>query len=522
MADTSRYSYDEIPYLGNPHAATHPDQLATLAVLMGMQPADPEHCRVLELGSGMGNNLIPMAESLPESRFVGIDLSERQVAAARDMANALALSNIDFQARSILDVGDELGQFDYVICHGVFSWVPAAVQDKILALCRRNLSGQGVAYVSYNTFPGWHQRGMVREMIDFHVQQFPDSATRVKQARALVGFLASAAAQPESSYAQGLREEAELLAERPDYYLFHEHLEEANQPLYFHEFAARAAAVGLQYLGEAWQHSTLLRYPTEVQETLRGMSSDLIMLEQYADFLSNRTFRRTLLCHAKVKLNRAPSTDIAARFHMEALARPTSERVVATSTDTVEFRTDDGMTVSTNAPLVKTALMVLFEAWPELLPFEDLCHRVESRLVAAHVQMAAKWRHGLAGTLLQFYLSNLVRMHVHVPRFVLTLGTRPVARPLARYQAEQGQPITSLLHRGALLNELDRALLPLLDGSRNRSALVDGLVHHALAGKLTIRNRDQPITDSTAIRAALEASLEPSLVRLARSALLIG
>src|SRR5262249_10252810 len=158
-------SYDDMPYSNNPFYHTHPDCLATVATLFGMTPPPVPRCRVLELGCAAGGNLIPMAFTLPDSRFVGIDLSPRQVATGLAVIDVLGLKNIELKPLSILDVDHGFGQFDSLICHGVYSWVPAAVQDKILTLCAEQLAPNGVAYVSYNIYPGWHVGGMIREML---------------------------------------------------------------------------------------------------------------------------------------------------------------------------------------------------------------------------------------------------------------------------------------------------------------------------------------------------------------------
>jgi SAM-dependent methyltransferase len=156
-------TYDQVPYESHPFAQTHPDRLATVATLLGMAPTPVEHCRVLELGCASGGNLIPMAAGLPESTFTGIDLSQSAIVAGQAMVASLQLTNIDLRHASILEADGELGIFDYIICHGVYSWVPPEVQDRILEICARNLAPNGVAYVSYNTYPGWHARGTIRE-----------------------------------------------------------------------------------------------------------------------------------------------------------------------------------------------------------------------------------------------------------------------------------------------------------------------------------------------------------------------
>lgn len=188
MPEQNRTSYDDVPYSSYPYRQSHPERLATIATLFGMQPPPLERCRVLELGCSMGGNLIPVAERFPESAFLGIDASSRQIAEGQAALRALELKNITLAHRSIMDVSAEDGAFDYVLCHGVYSWVPEEVQQKILAICRQNLSPNGVAYVSYNTYRCWHMRGMIRDMMLYRTRECGKPGERVRQARALLDF----------------------------------------------------------------------------------------------------------------------------------------------------------------------------------------------------------------------------------------------------------------------------------------------------------------------------------------------
>jgi hypothetical protein len=178
--------------------------------------------------------------------------------------------------------------------------------------------------------------------------------------------------------------------------------------------------------------------------------------------------------------------------------------------------------VSTNNPLVKTALLTLLEVWPRPVPFEALWTAVRSRLAAAPDPVALHDARPLAEALLHCYLSRLVELHVHLPPFVLDPGERPVASPLARLQASTETLVTNVRHHSVELNELDRVLLPLLDGSRDRNALVAALTELVGQGVFQIRHEGQPVRDRAVVQQILTASLQPSLRRLARSALLVG
>lgn len=525
MPDSTRNSYEEVPYHGTPLYPTHPDCLATLGTLLGMQPVPPADCRVLELGCGTGGNLLPMALALPGSRFLGVDLSPRQIEMGVETARAAGLTNLELQARSIMDVTEEDGLFDYIICHGVYSWVPPPVQEHILTICKRNLAPNGIAYVSYNAYPGWHNRGLVREMLGYHARQFPDPEVRVSQAKAFLRFLVDNADQAEPTYRALLKDEAELLAPKQDWYVFHEHLEEYNEPLYFSQFMRRAQAHGLQYLSEAWGHARIENQPAAVQETLRQISRDLIQLEQYLDFLRNRTFRRTLLCHEAVTLDRTPTPERVYRLKCSGLARPVSEQAVFDDVSTQEFRNDDGITASTNIPVVKTALAILWEVWPEVLPFEELWSRVVARLATSKRPNPPAEQQGrvvLVQHLIDCYLSHLVGLHVQAPPATIKIPERPRASPLARQQARSSDRVSSLRHRLVALSDFDQMVLLLLDGEHDRAALLAELTRLHQAGTLAMEREGQPITDPEIIQRTLEEGLNRSLHELARGSLLMA
>src|SRR5437763_5023612 len=142
---TSQSAYDIVPYTSLPFAQTHPDRLAALATLFSLDPPPLERCRVLELGCASGGNLIPMALTLPDAEFVGIDLSPVQIGEGQAVVAALGLANVRLSATSITDFDHGSGPYDYIIAHGVYSWVADAVQARMLEICERQLATKGIA-----------------------------------------------------------------------------------------------------------------------------------------------------------------------------------------------------------------------------------------------------------------------------------------------------------------------------------------------------------------------------------------
>ena len=181
MAEVTESSYDAIPYDGRAFAETHPDHLATLAALHGLESPATDGCRVLEIGCGDGGNLAPMAESLPESSFLGIDLGETHIERARQFASDVGLTNVEFRQQDIAELGAEEGTFDYIICHGVYSWVPGGVQKRIFDICFRQMTPNGVAFISFNTLPGWHLKRMIRDVTAYHCADVTDPQKRLEE-----------------------------------------------------------------------------------------------------------------------------------------------------------------------------------------------------------------------------------------------------------------------------------------------------------------------------------------------------
>lgn len=520
MATGPSSSYDEMPYGDNFFPHTHPDYLATVGRLFGIDVPPAATSRVLELGCAGGGNLIPMALELPEARFVGVDLSPRQVESGRQVIQRLALTNVDLQAMSILEVDDRLGSFDFIVCHGVYSWVPEVVRDKILEICSERLNPNGIAYLSYNTYPGWHARGMVREMMTFHVRGTTSAIERVEKARDFLENLVQVIRDPSSAYARIVRTESEFLQGVANSYLYHEHLEETNHPVYFHELIDLARARGLRFLAEARTPGLVEHLPAEARELLGSWAIDEVSSEQYLDFLCNRTFRRTLLCRVDVVRLDRPSPEVVSTLWVGSNVTPAQLDADARSDDPLEFRNPDGSTgLTTNNPLVKAALLTLHQARHLPMPFATLLDQVRARLGPEAVEDDQAV---LERSLLRCFLSNLVDLYLQPPRFAVEVPARPLASPLARLQAETGNRVVNLRRRTVELADFVRVVLRQLDGQRDQAGIIKALMGLVESGDFTLYQAENPIENLAEVEAIFQAEVAPCLERLAELALLAG
>ncbi len=450
-------SYDEIPYKGAPFAQSHPDRLAVMARLFGMQPAPVERCRVLELGCTDGGNIIPMAMMLPESSFLGIDLAESAIAAGQATVAGLGLRNIDLRACDLTQISPEWGQFDYIIAHGLYSWVPAQVREHVLRISKENLAPNGVVYISYNAYPGCRLREVIRDMMLFHIRTIEDPVERVAQGRALVQALVQAASSRTDAYQAFMRAEAENILERDPNVLFHDELSEEWQPFYFHEFLQQAAAYELQFLSEANLSDMQDAGPP-------GMvalgEADRVTRDQYRDFGKFRKFRQTLLCHGEVDLLPEPLASVTESLFIDSPARLEGE-----ADGVKHFTGQHGAGLKTAHPLAIRIIEQLMEAWPGALTFDDVAQGLneEDRQAAVAIIMAA-WSAGM------------VQLHEVPAQLATSASKRPLASPLARLQARNGDPLTTLRHSTvAPLGDTERKLVELLDGTHDRQAITEAL-----------------------------------------------
>ena len=520
-------SYDAVLYRGYPFPQTHPARLATIAHLFGMNPAPIDSCRVLELGCGDGANLIPMAVHLPEGEFVGIDSAARPIANGAALIGELGLKNIVLHERNLLGVSADFGQFDYIIAHGLYSWVPQPVRDKILSICKINLARQGVAFISYNTYPGGHMRQMIRQMMLIHVCNLNDAQERIDQARALLHFLAES--QPTAdAYANFVKKELEFVQSRADEAIYHDDLAEINSPVYFGQFVEHAVAHGLQYLSEAYlSQAATTDLPVTVSTALKQGALSRVAQEQYLDFVTCRKFRQTLLCHKEYALDLSPKPERLRNLHVASSARPLSDHPEILAPGGIEkFRVTNGGVISIDFPLAKAALLHLSKIWPASERFDRLV--AQSREILGEEKIQDENRRDeeiakLSEFLLAGYGSDMVELSLQLPHYVTTVSERPMASALARLQASQCGYLTSPRHTMIdIKDSLARRLVMSLDGTREHATLLRELNAALRSGELPVE-LTAPRHDTPASTFDITADeLEQKLSELAHLALFVA
>lgn len=296
--------YNDVPYISKSFHYTLPEKQKTVLQLLGFETPDLENARVLEIGCSFGGNIIPFAISHPNAKIIGIDLAETQVNEGNNIIKFLELDNIELHHKNILNFDESYGKFDYIICHGVFSWVTEEVQNKILEIIKNHLSDNGSAIISYNTYPGWKNIDILRDIMKFRIEALNkygnEIATfdKVKYGRGAIEFL-----EKFSFLSEHTKNMVADISSKDDYYILHEYFEESNVPLYLHDFNKKLLNFDLFHVVDSDINRSFPVFSSpEVETSVENeCGGDHIAREQYYDYLLNRQFRVSIVTHLKNK-----------------------------------------------------------------------------------------------------------------------------------------------------------------------------------------------------------------------------
>ncbi len=434
--------YDIVAYPSTVFPATHPERLATIARLHGLATAPVTTARVLEIGGGDGINVIAMAAAYPDAHFHNIDLSSVAVGRGQALIDAAGLTNIVNAVGDIVEAAERFeGQFDYVIAHGVYAWVPVPVRTALMTLISRVLAPEGVAFVSYNALPGGHLRRVIRDLLFHHVGHIDDPAEKIRRANEVLADFA----RPRDNdrlVVQGIREVCKPMLRQRTETLFHDELGDVWEPQLFSDVVAAANAAGLGFLNDA--------SPSLTYDGLPGTDDDdaaVVRAAQTSDYGSMIFFHQTLL----VRQGRRP----ARRVDMAAMAGLlVSSRATRHGPEDFKFGGEDDFKVGD--PDMADRLEALGKAWPQRLPVAGIATSDDMR-----------------EALFKLFTAEVVSLYTQPLPGVTEAGERPFASALARAQVRLGQQALYTLDHRVIAMELPgpRAFLSLLDGSRDRARL---------------------------------------------------
>jgi SAM-dependent methyltransferase len=510
----TRASYDGVPYESFPLVRQQPARMAAAARWFGLAAPSAATARVLEIGCAAGGHIIPLAAAWPEAAFLGVDLSAVQIEQGRARIARLKLANIELTARSLDEIDANDGAFDFIICHGVFSWIPEPLREALLRVIAERLAPEGIASVSFNVLPGWRLFQIARDSLTLHarLQNAPDS--RADQARGLFELM-SAESNDRYSYGRFWRDEARRMASGGDAYVAHEIFEDDNSPLTFTDFCAALDRHALAYLSECNVSASCeeTMAPAGWASIRRLARGDNRALEQYIDIFSGRAFREALIVHQ----SRVPATrrDLpVGEMDVFHFVPPLTLKLDPPSNERAGWRIgEQGHGILVEEEAVAVALERLVARLPGSSALEDMAP-------AAATEPGLRTR--IADALARLVVLGYCAISTESLTCAARLEDRPLAWPLAAIDAAFGDRTASLRHAPVKLEPLQRLYLPLLDGTRTRDDLIAHALDLAEKGALRFSGPEGRIEGLDALQARIGPATDACLKSLLRRGLLLA
>jgi SAM-dependent methyltransferase len=444
MSDPLSARYDAIPYRHGAIPHTHPARVGAIARLLGMSAASPDHCRVLELGCAEGMNLLPLAERLPHAQFTGVDISPKQIATAEAARDACGLGNARFVCADLRDFEPEASAFDYVIAHGVYSWVPDAVKDRLLAICARALAPEGVAYVSYNVLPGWGVLDGMRKFLLAETARESTPQAQLDHALRVLGVLGKCTAGQPGAYAALVREAVADMTRKSPALLFHDELGTVNDPCTFLDFTAHATRRGLHFLSEAHYASMPFEHvPAPIRDALGELDLDFLRAQQFMDVLYQRWLRSTLLCRAAParELNPHVVRDCAIGLRL----RPADGRVNLQPGVPMRMLGPNELTLDFDTSATKAFLAALAQAGTVRVAFPEVVENANRFLRQVGLPEIAD-DSALLAEVCRLFAVDAVDLVLTGNGAWLRTAEGAAPSPLMRYQAGENLPLANRWH----------------------------------------------------------------------------
>lgn len=313
--DTVASLYRERGYPPMSHPTTDPAFTGASARLAGLVTPEPRKASIFEIGCATGHNLLPLAARWPEAEIMGCDIAAPAVEEAVRLAKDAGLCNAEFFTADLRELEFSGRTFDYIIAHGVFSWVEDDAKKSLLDFCSRHLSPNGIAVISFNVLAGWEAR--------LHVAA---AVSRIESEHG-VDRLKAIAILREVVEDETVRAIADdMLLKGPEILSFDD-FGPVNDPWAFDDFVSACSSSGLRWLGESDPAENFPRSLTDGQRAkLAPLAGDPVAMHAKADELLSRTFRSGLICRADAPVSGRVSTaavmDLCVHLPKEPVSDP--------------------------------------------------------------------------------------------------------------------------------------------------------------------------------------------------------
>lgn len=506
---------------------TSPQQIYSIAQLFHLNPKDYKTARILDLNMVPNGTTMSFAYHFKEAQVVGIIEAGPKGVLAQTIIDKFELTNITLWQKSILDIDASLGMFDYIVCEGLYSYVPEAVRDKIMAICRDHLAPNGIISINYNTLPGWNMRRSIREMMRYHVASMDTVEKKVQEARALLNFLMEGIGNENTTYARFLKQEMQILSHYSDHELYHQYLGDINYACYFYEFIAKATKYELSYVSDSYLP---LMFPGNLKEKFKtefDHLQDVLLIVQYLDFIRNQTMRNTLLCHQNKTVNRTLNIEevMSSYIAYAGLYNQTITKKSLAPNRLLEFEIAGAvpLKISLTDTLSKIAMKVLYDQEGKPISYPSLVKKTVQASGASEAQVHDLFHGDL--NLARLLLTGMIKIYPDKGFYPTTPANKPKTTPFIQAIAQMSDQVPNMLNEIYILTPIDRLLLQFINGEKTTPQILvkfEAIMIQKVENKeFTLRNQEgQPLADKKEIIKQIKKLTKASLENLIKNAYL--
>jgi len=516
--------YNDIFFESRPSPERHVLTLSTLAFLNGLSTPPASESRVLEIGCSTGGNLIPMACAFPEASFLGIDISSSQIKSACKKVSTLELKNIRFIEGDVRQEEPLEGNFDYIICHGMLTWVDPGIQDALLAFIAKNLTPEGVCYLSFNSQPGWRTRQIIWNALAPVRSMICSVQEKTARAKALLRSMSAMLIDTHRPYGIQLKEEIDRNLERSNAFFAHEILNPFCSALTLSELRALLKNYQLHYLCDAEPFRSpgvWAAFPELEQEFNKNIAAppcQNVNPEQMADFLFPQSFRGAIISKKKAAPGLRQNPELIDSLSLCSPIMPLEVQPDIFSTKAVTFCSPTEQTREESDPLVKSALLVMRKTWPEPIHFKEL---YATALELSGLEPDTEQLVQLRLTLMHYFQSKHLELYREGYRAAIHHSDNPKLFSFARSQSLTQDWVTTLRHETMPVDQFDKFLMPLLNGENSRATIAERMSALLQNGALQAKSDGQEVSSPDELEQILNDEIEHRLKRYIEQALLV-
>lgn len=505
-------SYDTTFFRSKLHRGRHIESIHTNCLLRGVQTEAPFNARVLEIGCATGHAIIPMATEYPQAQFVGVDPSNAQIQEGASCSSKLGLSNIDFRCGTVSDVIGKTEKFDYILCHGVISWVSNEDRAKILNTIQQSLSSNGVSLISYNVAPG----STLRQSLWKSLKEITHSASSLSEARSLLkDYIAIIEFDYERPYQILLYQEIERILSESDSYLVHEVFASQNYAFSYREFSNMVSEYGLTQIGDVRPHRNGMNrlnsshVPDDAYQAFSRLQKNLLSTDLLLDGTTGLPFRESIVISSNRIADEIIDFD---KYYTLSYSIASCQILENQEDDSISVRAASGRIEKIAHQLLKDIFNLLASFRPNFVPFSIIQKQfsLEDPLL-------------IARALSECINREVVLVSNYPPVVATSVFAHPNTTEYLRLLSSQQQDcnFTNLLYETVEVDPLAAKFLQHLNGQTDKDAIQNLVKIWLNSGQGSIRADGVVVEDLNEIEQNLPTLVESTLQTLRKGGLLL-